>query len=348
LRNAEAFELAGGQLTEAEQQLLRSAKLLRDGETDRAISAYMASAGIDDVDDALRSYLENMDSLTARMARRVVESHVALMGQGKASLALADELSAVVANLPQQYAGMVEEVVSGKLGKAEWQAVNQLAEAFKERVTAIRYGREYSGAQALTHYGRRYDQLTDAERALLHGADEAAESFASQAFKAAGVGLGVLLAGYSIYEAYQEGSQRSTGVAVGTAVGQAMIELLELGYPPALAAELLGRLAAGVTNLSMSAYKNDALETLYQRFQQGEQLDYLLNTQALVPYFAGGLRQMVVEMREQNPNLTEEQIAQAIRDYFVQRLAVEQATGGLSHFLGKPGVGAIHELPLRP
>jgi hypothetical protein len=137
-------------------------------------------------------------------------------------------------------------------------------------------------------------------------------------------------------------------VAVGTAVGQAMIELLELGYPPALAAELLGRLAAGVTNLSMSAYKNDALETLYQRFQQGEQLDYLLNTQALVPYFAGGLRQMVVEMREQNPNLTEEQIAQAIRDYFVQRLAVEQATGGLSHFLGKPGVGAIHELPLRP
>ena len=349
LRNADAYLLAGGQLTETEQKLLTSAKLLRDGEADKAISAYMASAGIYDVDEALRSYLEGMDNLTARMARRVIESHVALMAEGKASLALSSELSAAIANLPPQYAGMAEEVVSGKLGKAQWQVVSQLATAFREQVAVVRYGREYFDAQAMTHFGRRYDQLSDAQRAVLHGADEAAESFAGQAFKAAGMGLGVLLAGYAIYEAYQEGARRSTGVALGSAVGRAMIELLELGYPPLIAAELLGRLAAGVTNLGASAYKNDALESIYARYRQGEQLDYLLNTQALAPYFAGGLRQLAIEMREQNPQLTDEQIAQAIRDYFVQRLAVEQATGETNRRLGALAEWVdVYEIPLRP
>ncbi|MBM4041625.1 MAG: hypothetical protein FJ290_24260 [Planctomycetes bacterium] len=187
-----------------------------------------------------------------------------------------------------------------------------------------RFGTDYFNEMATKHFGKSYDQLTDAERALLHGAAEEAEGFASKAWRASGAGLGVLCAGWAIHDAYKEGSKLGKGLGYSYAVGRAFIELLQYGYPPASAAELVVRLTAGVISLGVSAYKNDVLETLYRRYAAGERLDDLLDTTAVAGYFAGGLRQMVIEMRQENPRLTEEQIAQKIRDYFVRRREAEK------------------------
>ncbi|NQT85729.1 hypothetical protein HQ560_03135, partial [bacterium] len=81
--------------------------------------------------------------------------------------------------------------------------------------------------------------------------------------------------------------------------------------------------------LGASAYKNDVLDKLYAIYLKSkgkDPLDEILNTKAVSRYYAGGLRQMVLEMREVEPGITEAQITERIREYFIKRKFEEGRT----------------------
>ncbi len=170
-RNVTAYVLSGGELTQAERQMLECTELMRNGHVDEAARMYARLIGEADPQKALLVYREAMESLTERMAKSVIEKHVALLASGKLSQAGADELAAAIANMPQ-YRGMVEETVTKALGKAEWNEINKIAQAFGGRVSAARFGIEYFNEQAVKYFGKPYDQLSDAQRAILHGAEK--------------------------------------------------------------------------------------------------------------------------------------------------------------------------------
>ncbi len=327
LRNMEAFALAGGALDPADEALKKAAELMRENKMDNAVYHYMQATGAGNYDEALAAYAKAMESLNERMTRQIMEQHVALMLDGKTSIALTNELAAAMANLPPSYARAVEETVVSKLGRAEWNEVSKLATAFKQELarqaTISRFSIEYFNSQAVYYFGKPYDKLDEAERAVLHGVQEASE----QSLKGMLVNLG--LSGWSCYDAYAEGRKQGLGVGLASAAARAMIEAVQAGYSPAAAAELVGRAAAGVIDLGISAYKNDALETLYRRFQEDPALtvDELLSELGSNRYVAGGLRQVAIEMRQKGKDgkPTDAEIDAAIRAYFTRRREVDKA-----------------------
>ncbi len=329
-RNVEALLLAGGELTDAEKKMLECTGLMRDGKMSEAAAKYAGLIGETDPQKALVAYREAIESLTERVTKEVIEKHIALIASGKMTQAATDELAAAVANMPQ-YKGMVEKAVSEKLGKAEWNEISKLADAFGKRVSVVRYGIEYFNEQALKYFGKPYDKLSDAQRAILHGAEDAAES--AGIGKILGTGLNAAFSAYSVYSSYEEGARKGTATGVAHAAGRTFIELLQLGYPPAQIAELIGLAAAGLVNLGAEAYKNDVLNALYDAYRANPSdatLRDLLDTQSILGYYAGGIREFAKSLRMDDQNLTEEQIREKLRAYLAGRLGADQMQAQLS------------------
>ena len=256
-----------------------------------------------------------MNNLNKNMSKKVAETFLDLMTSGKNTDKLASELAAAMANLPPGYFSDVEGMAIKKLGKYEYQEISEMTKVFKERVAQRIFGTTYFNERAMEVFGRSYDKLDDSERALLHGADEAVESFAGKAFKALGYTANALFAGYAIYSAYHEGNKRGDTIGYMSAGGQAFIELLELGYPLAVAVDIIARLSAGVVNLGVSAYKDKVLENMFNELvkEYDGKVDEMLNTYGIAPgkLEQGGLRQVAIEMRKENPGITDVEITKA-------------------------------------
>jgi len=329
-RNAEAFKLAGGKLKTAEQQLLKTAEFIREtGKVDAAMVNYMNTMGIANYDEAVRAYQQSMEAVTGRMAKKIAGHHVAILKSSKMSPMAVSELAASLANLPPQYAETMQNAVIKGIGQKEWQSIKELAGRYQKNIAIARFSTEYFDQQAMKRFGAAYDELKPGQRALLHGATEGGESLLGKAWRHSGTGLGLLCAGWAVYDAYHEGSTKGKlkGYLYGS--GRAVIELVQWGYPPLAATELAMRLTALYVGSKTDAYKNDVLNTLYNRYRGGEKLDFVLNTQATVGYFAGGLREMVKGIRKEcreteHREITDAEIAERIRTYFTQRLAQEK------------------------
>lgn len=329
LRNLQAYELAGGKLTPAEQELVGLARIFETpGITpEDAINEMMRRTGMS-AEDVAEHYLNGMNQLNKNMSKKVAETFLDMMTSGKQTEKLASELAAAMANLPPGYLDEVEGIAIQKLGKYEYQEISQMTKVFKERISQRVFGTTYFNERAMDVFGRSYDQLNDSEKALLHGADEAVEGFAEKSFKALGYTANALFAGYAIYSAYQEGKQRGESIGYMSAGGQAFIELLEFGYPVAVAVDIVARLSAGVMNLGISAYKNNVLENMFNELitEYDGRIDEMLNTYGIAPgkLEQGGLRQVAIEMRKENPNITDEEITAAIKEYFSRRIQTEK------------------------
>jgi hypothetical protein len=320
LRNLEAFRLAGGTLTEAEQAYLDAARLLREGKTEGALGKMIAATGETDPDRALAAYLSKMDEMNGSMSRFITDSHLTLMGRSSldaaTKAALADELAGSLANLRGAQRAAAIEALTTRLGQDKADEIVRIANAFERRVS---FGLSYFDSKAMSSFGKAYDQLSDAEKAVLHGADEAASSWLG---KAATV-LGVTLSGFAVWNAWKQGQQAGGfGVAAGSAFARALIELAQNGMPLLAAAELAGQLAAGVVQLGAGAYKNAVLEDLYARYKAGE--TDVLDIQGVLRGYAGGLRQFAIDLRMAEKGLTDAQLEKLILDYFARRKDAER------------------------
>lgn len=323
LRNVSAYRLAGGSLSEADQALLRATELLRNGKTDAAIGVMIQATGMSDPQQALAAYLRSMNDLNESMARSVVASHLDTLTKSLANsrltLQLENELAASLANLPRSQRIAAVEALAERFGRAKSDELVKLADVFERRALA---GLTSFDDAARRSFGKAYDQLTDAERAVLHGADDAAESFMGKTLRYTGYAF----SGYAIYNAYVQGSkQGGQAIGVASAMGRAVIEAIQAGVPIVAIAEVVGQLTAGAVQLGANAYKNDVLEALYQRYPKEPNLDFLLNIQGVVPYYAGGLRQLAIDLKMANPNLTEAEIIKQLGNYFAQRKQAETA-----------------------
>jgi hypothetical protein len=347
LRNVHAFGLAGGKLTKSEVELINAARMFRNGKSDAAVGWIMKITGNSDPDAALAAYLRNMNELSERMSKEIVNKHLSLMAQsGSKGLALEAELAAALRNLPPKYRAEVQEQVTKQLGASRWKELNQMAETFTQRVI----GYEALDQMARSRFGKSFNELTAAEKKLLQETAQTAEGYAMKLAKAAGISIAAAFAIYAVVEAY-ETNEKAGRSGAAAAAGRTAIELVQLGYPPLVVAELLGRLGAGVVGLGVSAYQDDGLEKLYQQFQKdpSRDIDLLLNTYGVDRYSSGALRQMSIEMREENPLLTDAEIDQRIRNYFLRRLTLEEQGKKFTEFSAKAESWIYHnEIPLVP
>ena len=345
VRNVQAFGLAGGKLTKEEAELIGAAQMFRNGKNDAAIGWIMQITKTTDKDAALAAYLKSMDSLSERMSRQIVSQHISLLSKQGGS-DLLNELAASLHNLPPKYRKEVEKQITAKLGASKWKEVSAISEAFAQQ----KIGYEMMDAAARSKYGKPLSELSSTERKLLEEGLATTESFASKAAKAAGISIAAGFAVYAIYEAWQA-NEKAGGSGAAAGAGRAAIELLQLGYPPLVVAELMGRLGAGAVNLGISAYKDDALEELYVKYRNDSEhdLDMLLNTYGVARYNAGALRQMAIEMRAENPRITDEEIDQEIRNYFTRRLITEQQASEFQKFIARAEAWTHkNEIPLEP
>ncbi len=324
LRNVNAYRLAGGSLSEADQALLRATELLRNGKTDAAIGVMIQATGQSDPQKALAAYLRSMNDLNESMARAVVASHLEAMTKSLANsrltLQLENELAASMANLPRSQRIAAVEALAERFGRAKSDEIVKLADVFQRRALA---GLTSFDDAARRSFGKAYDQLTDAERAVLHGADDVAESFMGKALRYTGYAF----SGYAIYEAYRQGSKHGTDIGVYSAMARAVIEAAQAGVPILAIVEVVGQLTAGAVQLGAAAYKNAVLEALYQRYLKEPNLGFLLDIQGVVPYYAGGLRQLAIDLKMANPNISEAEIRKQLGDYFARRMQAEKAAG---------------------
>ncbi|MBW7884453.1 MAG: FecR domain-containing protein, partial [Caldilineaceae bacterium] len=322
LRNADAFRLAGGTLSESDAAMLRATQLLRNGKPDAALGVMIQLTGETNPQRALAAYLRSMDELNSTMGRFIADSHVRLLSSSlansKLTLQLTNEMAASIANLPRTQRVAAVEALVERFGKSKADEIVKLADVFERRAA---WGLTYFDDAAMASFGKRYDQLTGAERAVLHGADEVAESFLSKAARV----TGYVFSGYAIYNAYVQGAKHGTGTGIGSAIGRAFIEALQAGVPIVAIGELVAQLTAGAVQLGAAAYKNDVLESLYDLYKKEQNLDFLLDIQGALPYYSGGLRQLAIDLKMENPNITEAEIRQQIGDYFARRLQAEQA-----------------------
>ena len=328
LRNAGAFKLAGGALSESEQNLLKATEMLRNGKTDRAIGVMIQLTGETDPERALTAYLNRMDELNRSMAQKVVANHLDLMGRSltnsRMTLQLENELAASVSNLPANQRTAAIEALTEKFGRAKADEIVKLSDVFKNRVRTTMLFDE----RAMHSFGKSYDELTDAERAVLHGADEVAETFMWKALRYTGYAF----SGYAIYNAYVQGAQHGgKGIGAASAGARAFIEVMQAGVPILAIGEVVAQLTAGAVQLGANTYKNDVLETLYQQYKKDPNIDFLLTIQGVLPYYAGGLRQLAIDLKMQNPNLSESEIQKTIGDYFARRLQAEKAAEEMTH-----------------
>ena len=202
-----------------------------------------------------------MDELTETMGQQIAQRHIARMasvvGNERLTRQLTSEPAGADGQLPAaQQTAIAEELVK-RFGKTKADEVLQLADVFKRRVA---FGVTYFDDAAMASFGKKYDQLNDAERLVLHGGDEVAESFTTKSFKA----LGVALSGYAVYSAYQQASKHGTAVALASGGARALIEVVQAGVPILAAIELVAVLTAGAVELGANAYKNAVLEDLYE------------------------------------------------------------------------------------
>jgi len=331
LRTLEAFELAGGKLSAREKELIELTKIFREppgGTLDSALKAVTERTGMS-ADDALRYYLNGMEKLNADMTQSIAANYLTKMGLEKSSTIIREELAASLGNMPSRYTKEVESMASKYLGGKEYKEIQKLAEAFRGEVGKARYGLVYFNEKSMEMFGKSYDKLDDAQRAALHGANEAAESFASKSFKVLGYTIGGLFIGYAIYSAYHEGNQEGGSLSGLISGGKrAFIELLEWGYPPAVAVEIISSIGAGVFNLGMSAYKNDVLDSLYKMYKDGENIDIILNTYGVQHYNSLPMIEMANEIRAEHPDMSDAEINEAIKTYFVNRLRIENEQEG--------------------
>ena len=344
LRNIRAFQLSGGKLTQSEIELIGAANMFRTGKQNGAINFMMKISGVTDEKAALEAYLANMDRLTNRMTEKIVSTHVSLM-QKQGGADLMNEMCAALQNMPKEYRGEIQKQVTGKLGEYRWKEVDSMSLAFKQRLA----GYESLDAMSRARYGKQFSALGDAEKIMLQEGLEATESFGAKAAKAAGITIAAGFAVYAVVDAYQT-NEKAGGSGIAAAAGRASIELIQLGYPPALVAELVGRLGAGAVDLGISAYKDNALEGLYKEYKKDpSKLNELLNTEGVKRYNAGALRQLAIEMREKNPLITDEKIDQEIRGYFTRRATLEQQGAEFVAFTNhaESWINA-HEIPLVP
>jgi hypothetical protein len=323
LRNADAFRLAGGQLSDADRALLSAADMLRNGKVDAAIGRMMSVTGEMDPDRALATYLRSMDDLTATMGRAVADSHLRLMAlvrpDSRLSTTLTNDLAGALLNLPRAQRIEAIEAMTRQLGRGQTDEIVKLANVFERRVF---FGMTYFDDAAMASFGRRYDALTDAERSVLHGADEAAESFLGKAART----TGYVFSGYAIWTAYEQGAKHGTAVGVGSAMARAVIEALQAGVPIVAVGEVIGQLTAGAIELGANAYKNAVLEELYQHYARDpSNLDFLLDIQSVVGWYAGGIRQLAIDLKMKDKGLTDEQIRQRLADHLRRRLEAERA-----------------------
>ncbi|MEI8132588.1 MAG: FecR family protein, partial [Leptolinea sp.] len=328
IRTFEAFELAGGKLTAEQRALFEMTNKFRNLADKPLIDVVdeLAKRSGKSSEEALRIYLEGMEELNKGMTRHIAETTLDMMQPGKITTKLTNDLAQALGNLPPGIRAEVEEQAAKKLGAAEFNEIQKLAKAYKIQV----FRAVYFDKEAMKRFNKTYEALEPEQKALLHGADEAMESFAGKVFKAMGYAANGLFAGYAIYSAFEEGSKIGVKTGIASGVARAIIELLEFGYPPALAVEMVGRLAAGATNLGSSAYKNAVLNDLFTQYKEANNKDDVLKTIATLGLYDGGLRQMVIEMREEAKNrvppvvLTDADIDKAIEEYFIKRLKTEQ------------------------
>lgn len=354
IRNADAYNVAGGKLTKTEADLLEAAAVAREGNVKGAIEAYGKATGLSG-EEAARAYLKGMDDLNEKIGRTVVGKLMDEAVQSGKPGMLKQELAGVIANLPPETASKLQKEFAGDVARADiWNESQQVAKSLQKAGAIERFGADYFNKQALSQYGKYYDQLSDAEKAALHGAAEESASFGSKALKAAGYSAAAGAAAWALYDAYAtESAKGGTGRGIAAFAGRAAIEAMQYGLPPLAAAELVGRLAAMGVNLGASAYKNDVLDTLYERYRNGEKLEDLLGTTGVAGYYAGGLRELAKQLREEaeknNHPLTDEQLDAEIRSYFERRLTAEKQCKEIQQ-LADSAEAWIHknEIPLSP
>lgn len=329
LRNMDAYTLAGGKPTAAERGLMEAAEMARKGNMSDALDRYARLMGLDPADKAavMSSYLRDMDTFTEKMGRQVVSSAMDdAVRLGAKSGAAKAELAGVIANLPKDMADKLGKQFAGDLAQAEiWKQANAAAQSLKKG--AFIAG-EFDRA-ALGKYGKYYDELTPAERLALHGAADDVAGFWSKAGKATGITLTAAAAIYSVYEAYQSGAKAGgTSLGVASAGGRAIVDLVQMGYPPLVAAELIGRLAAFGVGYVVDAQKQDVLDKLYEAYKSGKSIDDVLYDAEFTKYFPAGLRTFRDQIREaaaaEGRTLTDAQVEQAIRNYFTNRRETER------------------------
>ncbi|MGB9690534.1 MAG: hypothetical protein ACPL7D_00020 [Candidatus Sumerlaeaceae bacterium] len=341
LRNAAAYGLAGGKFTREEQALMEAASLARNGKLDEAVRRYAAAIGADASTEAgkqaaMKAYLEGMNSLTEKIGKTVVATHLDEIAKaGKNSKTLIAELGGVLNNLPPNVRENIVKELSNDVGRANTlRLADQVANTLAKNVFIKKAFDE--AAQKL--FGKPYEQLTPAEKLLVHNAGEESASSLSKFGKGAGVTLTAAAILISMQQAYaSESATRGTAIGVSAGIGRGMLDLIQLGYPPLIAAELAGRAAALGVSFGIDSYKMDVLDKLYEQYKRTGNLDDVLSDAEFQKYFPGGLRVFRNELREaaarEGKTLTEEQLDRAIRDYFFNRAEIDKQQKKIEHDL---------------
>lgn len=355
-RNAAAYALAGGKLTAEEQALISAAQLAERGQVTDAISQYAKTMGLDISTEAgkqaaMRAYLENMNALTEKMARKVVASHldeIARAGKGAGSLIA--ELGGALNNIPPAMRESIMKEFSKDVSRAE---TLRLASQVANTLAKDAFIKKAFDEAAVKLFGKPYDQLSSAEKLAVHNAGEESAGLLSKFGKGAGltlVGAAILV---SMQQAYAAEASRGTAIGAGAALGRGILDLIQMGYPPLVAAELAGRAAAFGISMAIDGYKVDVLEKLYEQYRRTGNLDDVLNDAEFQKYFPGGLRVFRNELREaaarEGKTLTDEQLDKLIRDYFVQREQIDKQTARVQRELNwaRAFVNSRH-IPLVP
>ncbi|MCX7625676.1 MAG: hypothetical protein N2Z21_05635 [Candidatus Sumerlaeaceae bacterium] len=355
-RNAAAYALAGGSLTAEEQALINAARLAERGQVADAISQYAKTVGLDVSTEAgrqaaMKAYLENMNSLTEKIAQKVVATHldeIARAGKGAGSLIA--ELGGALNNIPPAMRESLIKEFSKDVSRAETiRLANQVANTLAKDV----FIKKAFDEAAAKLFGKPYDQLSSAEKLIVHNAGEESAGMLSKFGKGAGLtlmGAAILI---SMQQAYAGEVSRGTAIGASAALGRGILDLVQMGYPPLVAAELAGRAAAFGISTTIDSYKMDVLEKLYEQYRRTGNLDDVLNDAEFQKYFPGGLRVFRNELREaaarEGKTLTEDQLDKLIRDYFLQREKIDQETAKVQRELNwaRAFVSSRH-IPLVP
>jgi tetratricopeptide (TPR) repeat protein len=354
LRNAEAYKTAGGKLTASEEQLVSAADKARNGLTKEAIEEYGKSMGLSG-DAALQRYITDMDLFTERMGKKCLTPLLEKASMGTMSGVAKIELAGVLANLPESKAAKLgEELAQGTVNKQVWNEALVTASTLRSSSSTMVSIEKQFNSMALEVYGKNYNELTNAEKLAVHGAIEESSSFASKAFKAAGVGAAALFSGWAIYDAYKEGKKEGTSKGLEMATGRACLELIEMGVPILQVGDMVARLAAMGIQWKISAFKDDQLDKLYNKYKEtGHLEDVLYNAEFSSSGSASALRQLAIEERQRNPNLSDAEVEANVRayvkNYLERRLATEQAVSEYENLKARLDSWVYkNEIPLEP
>ncbi len=333
-RNGKAFEVIGGTLSPDEKELLRIAETIQGqkdvGKVRELMEEYGKRIGKSG-SDAASSFSEAMEKLTGRMGSEIVENHIKLIKSGRTPGMLTQELAGIVANLPPDMKKKVAEQIknSNDIGSAKiFTEAQTMADSLKDSAAMQRFTKEEFDRLARKNFGSSYDKLTSEQRLKIHGDMEDLISFRSKLFQATGKAVLLVAAGYGLWEAYTQGKKEGgTERAIGAMSGRFLIELMQAGFPPLAVAELYGRLTTMVVGLGSNAFKNATLEELYRNFAKGgdiKNIDEWFNTQSALGFSAGGLREILEELRRNEPGITDSEVEVRIKQYLVQRYKNEK------------------------